>query len=89
MNINLPDTPFWLHNGNAETIFAKLLQSAPPAYRRELLPDSTGKTQIAYDFADAARPDAPHPIGKAVGIVVRADDEAGPDAAGEDRPPTG
>lgn len=59
MNINLPDTPFWLHNGNAETIFAKLLQSAPPAYRRELLPDSTGKTQIAYDFVDAARPDAP------------------------------
>ena len=59
MNINLPDTPFWLYNGNAETIFAKLLQSAPPAYRRELLPDSTGKTQIAYDFVDAARPDAP------------------------------
>lgn len=54
-----PNTPFWLHNGNAETIFAKTLQGKPPLYRRELLPDSTGQTQIAYDFVDAADPVAP------------------------------
>ena len=30
-----------------------------PAYRRELLPDSTGRTLVACDFADAADPDAP------------------------------
>lgn len=54
-----PHTPFWLRNGNAETIFAKTLQGKPPRYRRELLPDSTGQTQIAYDFVDAADPGAP------------------------------
>lgn len=54
-----PNTPFWLANGHADTIFAKTLQGKPPAYRRELLPDSTGQTQVAYDFIDAASPDAP------------------------------
>ncbi|WP_416191506.1 YheT family hydrolase [Neisseria sp. CCUG12390] len=54
-----PNTPFWLRNGNAETLFAKALQGKPPVYRRELLPDSTGQTQVAYDFVDAADPDAP------------------------------
>lgn len=53
------NTPFWLRNGNAETIFAKTLQGKPPLYRRELLPDSTGQTQVAYDFVDATNPDAP------------------------------
>lgn len=53
------NTPFWLRNGNAETIFAKALQGRPPAYRRELLPDSTGQTQTACDFVDAPDPDAP------------------------------
>lgn len=53
------NTPFWLKNGNVETIFAKTLQGKPPAYRRELLPDNTGQTQIAYDFIDSNQPDAP------------------------------
>lgn len=52
-------TPLFLRNGHADTLFAKSLQSTPPAYRRELLPDSTGKTQIAYDFIDSKNPDAP------------------------------
>ena len=57
--LSAPNTPFWLKNGHADTIFAKSLQSAPPAYRRELLPDSTGQTQVAYDFVDAADESAP------------------------------
>ncbi|STZ77418.1 YheT family hydrolase [Bergeriella denitrificans] len=59
MNTTAPDTPFWLRNGHADTLFAKLLQDKPPAYRRELLPDSTGETQTAYDFIDSPDPDAP------------------------------
>lgn len=60
MNLrSAPNTPFWLANGHADTIFAKTLQGKPPAYRRELLPDSTGQTRVAYDFVDAAAPDAP------------------------------
>ncbi|MDU1535205.1 MAG: alpha/beta hydrolase, partial [Neisseria sp.] len=43
MNNLSPNTPFWLRNGHADTIFAKFLQRPSPAYRRELLPDSTGK----------------------------------------------
>lgn len=54
-----PNTPFWLANGHADTIFAKTLQGKPPAYRRELLPDSTGQTQVAYDFVDAPQANAP------------------------------
>ncbi len=52
-------SPRWLAGGNLQTLYAKLLQSPPPAYRRELLPDSTGREQVAYDFIDAANPDAP------------------------------
>lgn len=52
-------TPFFLRNGHADTLFAKALQSPPPSYRRELLPDSTGLTQIAYDFVDADDAAAP------------------------------
>ncbi|WP_373740871.1 YheT family hydrolase [Neisseria sp.] len=54
-----PHTPFFLRNGHADTLFAKTLQSAPPSYRRELLPDSTGQAQVAYDFIDGTRADAP------------------------------
>ena len=54
-----PNTPLWLRNGHADTIFAKFIQRPAPAYRRELLPDSTGRTLVAYDFVDAADPDAP------------------------------
>ena len=59
MNTRSPNTPYWLRNGHADTLFAKLLQGKAPDYRRELLPDSTGKTQVAYDFVDSANPDAP------------------------------
>lgn len=59
--MNLPPlhTPRWLRNGNIETLYAKTLQQPPPAYRRELLPDSTGQTLTAYDFIDSPNPDAP------------------------------
>ncbi|CKK77391.1 putative hydrolase [Neisseria meningitidis] len=59
MILTPPDTPFFLRNGNADTIAAKFLQRSAPAYRRELLPDSTGKTKTAYDFSDGISPDAP------------------------------
>ena len=59
MNRSAPATPFWLRNGHADTIFAKFLAATPPAYRRELLPDSTGQTTVAYDFIDSPNPDAP------------------------------
>ena len=59
MNTRSPNTPYWLRNGHADTLFAKLLQGKAPDYRRELLPDSTGKTQVAYDFVDSTDPDAP------------------------------
>lgn len=52
-------SPFWLKGGHAQTLYAKALQAPPPAYRRELRPDSTGQTQVAYDFIDAANPQAP------------------------------
>ena len=51
--------PPWLKGGHAQTLYAKALQSPPPAYRRELLPDSYGEDLAAYDFVDAADPDAP------------------------------
>ena len=53
MNTRSPNTPYWLRNGHADTLFAKLLQGKAPDYRRELLPDSTGKTQVAYDLSTA------------------------------------
>lgn len=56
MILTPPDTPFFLRNGNADTIAAKFLQHPAPAYRREMLPDSTGKTKTAYDFQAAFRP---------------------------------
>lgn len=52
-------TPRWLRSGNAETLYAKALQMPPPVYRRELLPDSSGRERVAYDFVDAADPQAP------------------------------
>lgn len=58
-NTPSPNTPFWLNNGHADTLYAKFLQRPAPGYRRELLPDSTGKTQVAYDFIDSPHPQAP------------------------------
>lgn len=51
--------PRWLRGGHAQSIWPKFIQPPPPAYRRELLPDSTGQTTVAYDFIDAADPAAP------------------------------
>lgn len=51
--------PRWLHNGHAQTLYAKSLQAPPPHYRRELLPDSYGVDLLAYDFVDSANANAP------------------------------
>ena len=58
---NLPPlhSPLWLPGGHLQTVYAKLLQRTPPLYRRELLPDSGGSEQAAYDFVDAADAEAP------------------------------
>lgn len=53
------ETPLWLKGGHLQTIYAKTLQSPAPAYRRELIADSYGEDQVAYDFIDAANPEAP------------------------------
>ncbi|MDO4694366.1 MAG: alpha/beta fold hydrolase [Eikenella sp.] len=51
--------PFWLRGGHAQSIWPKLIQPPLPAYRRELLPDSSGETEVAYDFIDGREADAP------------------------------
>ncbi|XXQ68313.1 YheT family hydrolase [Neisseriaceae bacterium B1] len=51
--------PRWLNGGNWETVYAKLLQSVAPHYRRELILDSFGEDLVAYDFVDAADKHAP------------------------------
>lgn len=59
--IELPDfRPLsWLKGGHLDTLYAKALQEPAPHYRRELLPDSSYKTLVAYDFVDAKDPQAP------------------------------
>lgn len=52
-------SPFWLRGGHAQTVYAKFLTSPAPHYRRELLADSHGEDQVAYDFVDAPNPNAP------------------------------
>lgn len=51
--------PLWLRGGHMQSIWPKLIRIGSPAYRRELLPDSLGETEVAYDFADGSRADAP------------------------------
>ena len=51
--------PFWLRGGHLQSIWPKLVRIGSQAYRRELLPDSLGATEVAYDFVDGKRPDAP------------------------------
>lgn len=51
--------PFWLHGGHLQSIWPKLVRIGSPAYRRELLPDSLCATEVAYDFVDGKRSDAP------------------------------
>ena len=59
--IQLPayHSPHWLIGGHLQTVYAKLLTRPAPNYRRELLPDSTGQEQVAYDFIDAPHANAP------------------------------
>ncbi|MDO4223361.1 MAG: alpha/beta fold hydrolase, partial [Acinetobacter sp.] len=61
MSLPLPEfRPLsWLRGGHLDTLYAKALQEPAPHYRRELLPDSLGKTLVAYDFVDAPQQDAP------------------------------
>lgn len=49
----------WLKGGHLDTLYAKALQEPSPHYRRELLPDSLGKTLVAYDFIDSQSKNAP------------------------------
>lgn len=52
-------SPAWLRGGHAQTIWAKCRIPPAPAYRRELLPDSSGQTRVAYDWLDSSDPAAP------------------------------
>lgn len=52
-------SPAWLRNGHTQTLYAKLIQSPVPNYRRELIADSYGEDLVAYDFIDAPNRDAP------------------------------
>ena len=58
-----PFTPaFWLANPHVQTILPRFVPIKLPAYQRELLPDSTGETLVAYDFVypnGAPNPDKP------------------------------
>ncbi len=52
--------PSWLKGGgHVETIFPKFISAPALAFRRELLPDSTGQAQVAYDFVDTPQEDTP------------------------------
>ena len=44
--------PIWLRSGHAQTIVPKFLRIPAVSFRRELRLDSTGKTNVAYDFID-------------------------------------
>lgn len=50
---------WWLPDAHSETVYAKMRQPELPTYRRVLREDSSGQTQVAYDFIDADCPDAP------------------------------
>lgn len=59
MNFTPLVSPVWLRNGHTQTLYAKLIQSPTPNYRRELIADSYGEDLVAYDFIDAPNRDAP------------------------------
>lgn len=42
--------PFWLKNPHLQTILPKFVKQPKPNYQRELHLDSSGNSQIAYDF---------------------------------------
>lgn len=51
--------PIWLCSGHAQTIVPKFLRIPAVSFRRELRLDSTGKTNVAYDFIDG---DSTYPL---------------------------
>lgn len=44
--------PFWLSNPHLQTIIPKFIAPERPEYRRELIIDSLGESEVAYDFYD-------------------------------------
>lgn len=52
-------TPFFLANPHIQTILPKFIRLPKPNYQRELHPDRTNTTQVAYDFVFAS--DKPNP----------------------------
>lgn len=48
-------TPFFLSNPHVQTIIPKFVKQSSPDYQRELYPDSTGMTQVGYDFVYAGK----------------------------------
>lgn len=52
-------SPIWLRGGHAQTIWAKARQPHTPAYRRQMVADSTGTTQVAYDWVDSSQAHTP------------------------------
>lgn len=50
------EPPFWLSNPHLQSILPKFFAPAAPSYRRVVMQDSLGETDIAYDFYDA------HPV---------------------------
>lgn len=56
-------TPFFMANPHIQTILPKFIKLAKPDYQRKLHPDSTGTTQVAYDFVFANnQPDPQKPL---------------------------
>ena len=43
-------TPIYLANPHVQTIIPKIVKQSTPKFERELFPDSTGTTQVAFDF---------------------------------------
>ena len=58
MNNLSPNTPFCCATATP-TLFSPNSATPSPLTGRELLSDSTGKAQVAYDFVDSPNPDAP------------------------------
>lgn len=51
-------TPFYLRNPHVQSILPKFIHTPMPNYQRVLCPDSTGTTQVAYDFVYADKSNA-------------------------------
>lgn len=51
-------TPFYLRNPHVQSILPKFIHTPMPNYQRVLCSDSTGTTQVAYDFVYADKSNA-------------------------------